>query len=307
MSYPLDKELRVISWQKPPMNLKLYPIMNVIMKIFKCKSDEKVNVTVHKTHGYENVELNTYVIEPKKSNNHMPCLVFFHGGGFMIKASGAHYKIAKEYAEKLPCKVVYVDYRLAPKHPFPIPVEDCFETYQWVLDNVDMLGIDKSRIVIGGDSVGGNLATAVTLMARDRRMQLPIAALLIYPAIDRRMITESMKKYTDTPVWDARLNQMMWNAYLNGQMPEHIEYASPIEATSFENFPESYIEVAEYDCLRDEGIMLSERLKEEGVGVELHEVKNACHGFETATDSSITKECMNRRIQWLKKIMMLCR
>lgn len=303
MSYLLDEELKAISWQKPPRNLKIYPFMDIIMRIFKCKSDRKVNVTVHKTPGYENATLSTYVIAPKKDDKNMPCLVFFHGGGFLLKASGAHYKIAKEYAEKFPCKVVYVDYRLAPKHPFPIPVEDCFATYQWVLDNADMLGIDKNRIIIGGDSAGGNLAIAVTLMARDRQVQLPKASLFIYPVTDRRMTTESMKKYTDTPVWDAKLNQMMWKAYLKGQVSEHIEYASPMEASSFENFPSTYMEVAQYDCLRDEGIMLYERLLEAGVRAELHEVKNACHGFEVATESSVTRECMSRRVKWLQEVI----
>lgn len=298
MRYPLDKELKFIALVKPPSNIKLYPILNIFMKFFQCKSDDKVNVTVYKTPGYENAILKTYVIEPKNGGKSMPCLVFFHGGGFLLKASGAHYQIAKEYAEKLPCKVVYVDYRLAPKHPFPIPVEDCFATYKWVLDNADMLGIDKNKIMIGGDSAGGNLAAAVTLMARDRHLSLPVSLLLIYPATDRRMITESMKKYTDTPVWDSRLSKMMWDAYLGGQTPEHIEYASPIEASSFELFPPTYIEVAEYDCLHDEGILLYKRLKEESIKTELHEIKNACHGFETAVGSTIMRKCIDRRIKW---------
>lgn len=303
MCYPLNKELKFITLVKPPKNLKLYPIMNIIMWIFKCKSDDKVNVTVHKTFGYENAILKTYVIEPKNSDKNMPCLVFFHGGGFLLKASGSHYQIAKEYAEKLQCKVVYVDYWLAPKYPFPVPVEDCYSTYKWVLDHVDMLGIDKNKIMIGGDSAGGNLAAAVTLMARDRQLSVPKALLLIYPATDRRMITESMKKYTDTPVWNAKLSKMMWDAYLGEQIPEHIEYASPIESSSFEGFPPTYIEVAEYDCLRDEGIHLYERLKDENIEVEFCEIKNACHGFETAVGSSITRECINRRINWFQKII----
>ena len=157
--------------------------------------------------------------------------------------------------------------------------------------------------MIGGDSAGGNLATAVTLMARDRFLSIPTALLLIYPAADRRMVTESMKKYTDTPVWNANLSKMMWNAYLGEQIPEHIEYASPIESSSFKGFPPTYIEVAEYDCLRDEGILLYERLKDENIEVEFCEIKNACHGFETAVGSSITRECINRRINWLQKII----
>ena len=300
MHYPLDKELRILQLNKLPLNPNMYPLFNMFMRmIFSCKSDNEVNVTCLRTPGYKGASLNTYIIEPKDVKEPLPCLVYFHGGAFMLKASGSHYKIAKEYAKRLPCKVVYVDYRLAPKHPFPTPAGDCFETYKWVLQNTDILGIDPNKIFIGGDSAGGNLATAVTLMARDKQLSLPTALLLIYPATDRRMNTKSMQKYTDTPVWNATLNKMMWDAYLSGKTPKHIEYASPMESSSFAGFPPTYIEVAQYDCLRDEGILLYERFQEEGIPVELHEIKNACHGFETVVNSTITRECMNRRIEWL--------
>lgn len=301
-NYPLDKELESIASQKMPQNVKLLPIMNLFMNIFRCKADEVVDVTKYKITGFNGAKLKAYVIESQNSEKKLPCLIFFHGGGFMLKASGAHYQLAKEYAAKMPCKVVYVDYRLAPKYPFPVPVEDCFATYKWVLENTKNLGIKDDEIMIAGDSAGGNLAIAVTLMARDRGVAMPSALMLIYPVTDRRMITESMKRYTDTPVWDANLSKMMWNAYLGEQQPEHIEYASPIEASSFEKFPATYIEVAEFDALHDEGILLYERLKETGISVELHEVKGTCHGFEIAIESKITRECMERRICWLQSL-----
>ncbi len=304
MRYPIDKDLRLLQLNKLPLNANIYPLFNLFMSvIFSCRSDNGVNVTCLRIPCYKGVTLKTYVIEPKEVNGPLPCLVYFHGGAFMLKASGSHYTLAKEYAKELPCKVVYVDYRLAPKHPFPIPAEDCYATYKWVLHNADILGIDPSKMIIGGDSAGGNLATAVTLMARDRQLPLPAALLLIYPATDRRMITKSMQEFTDTPVWNVRLSKMMWNAYLPKELKKHIEYASPIEAPSFDRFPSTYIEVAQYDCLRDEGILLYEKLCEEGIKVELHEAENACHGFETMVNSKITRECMSRRITWLSQFV----
>ena len=303
MYYPIDKELHSLYLHKLPENPRFYSIMNGILQMYKCESDDNVKVTVHETPGYQNEYIKTYVIEPKDTNIELPCLILYHGGGFLLKASEYHYQIAKEYAMKIPCKVVLTDYRIAPKYPFPIPVEDCFSTYKWVLDNVDMLGIDKNKIFIGGDSAGGNLGLSVTLMARDRGLLIPKGLLLIYPVTDRRMITESMKKYTDTPVWNAKLSKMMWNAYLGEQIPGHVEYASPIEASSYEKLPPVYMEVAEYDCLRDEGILLYERLKEENIITEFYEIKNTCHGFENVINSNITKECMNRRIEWFQKLI----
>lgn len=219
----------------------------------------------------------------------------------MLKSTAINQQTVKEYAVKTPCKVVYVDYRLAPDYPFPIPVEDCFATYQWVLENTELLNVNADKIMIGGDSAGGNLAIGVTLMVRDRGLPLPSKVMLIYPTTDRRMQTESMQKYVDTPVWDARLSKMMWDAYLGEQEPEHMEYASPLEAPSLEGFSSTYMEVAEFDCLHDEGILFFERLQEAGVKSELHEVKGACHGFENVFDSSITRQCMARRVEWLRK------
>ncbi len=303
MKYEIDSELRGIARQKIPENLKVFPIMNMIIGLSRCGSDNKVRVSRYKTPGYNGAELRTLVIEPNHSQGDLPCVVFFHGGGFMLKASPMHYKIAKMYAEKLPCKVVYTDYRLSPKFQFPIPAEDCYQTYTWVLGHTAMLNINPDKIIIAGDSAGGNLALAVTLMARDRGTHIPNGELLIYPATDRRMITETMKKYVDTPVWNANLTKVMWKAYLGDQHPEKIEYASPIEAESFKGFPPTYIEVAQYDALRDEGVFLHHKLQKQGIECEMHEIIGACHGFETALQSNMLRECMNRRIVWLKNIV----
>ena len=109
-----------------------------------------------------------------------------------------------------------------------------------------------------------------------------------------------MKKYVDTPVFDAKLSKMMWDAYLGNRQPERIEYASPLEAASFARFPPTYIEVAQFDALHDEGVLLYQKLREQGIPAELHEVNGACHGFETATKSNLLKTCMERRIDWLR-------
>ena len=300
MKYPLDAELKSLERHKIPAKLKLIPMMNAISSRFKCESDKDVIVSEYDIAGYEGVILNTLVIEPRNTESKLPCLVYFHGGGFMLKSTAINQQTVKEYVAKTPCRVVYVDYRLAPDNPFPIPVEDCFSTYKWVLEHGEMLQIDSNNIMIGGDSAGGNLAIGVTLMARDRGLSLPRKAMLIYPATDRRMMTESMQKYTDTPVWDAKLSQMMWDAYLGEQPAEHIEYASPMEANDLTSFPKTYMEVAEFDCLHDEGVAFYKRLVECGTEIELHEVNGASHGFENVFESRITRQCMARRVEWMR-------
>ena len=300
--YEIDSELAKLTKQKAPSNIHLYPIVNMAMKLSACESDDKVTVKKYVTPGYKSGKLSTFVIEPKKHSGILPCIVFYHGGGFLLKASRAHYQIAKWYAEMAKCKVVFTDYRLLPKNKYPVPVEDCYCTYKWILNYADTLEINKDKIIVTGDSAGGNLAAAVTLMLWDRIHISPLGAMLIYPVTDRRMITESMKKYTDTPVWDAALTKMFWKAYLGNQETKQIQYASPIEAESLEHFPNVYMEVAEFDCLRDEGIAFAERLRAEGVFTELYEVKGACHGYETVLESRIVRESIQRRIRWIQSI-----
>ena len=303
MKYEIDSDLTKIARQKAPSNIHLYSIANMVMKLSECTSDDKVVVNKYVTPGYESGIISTFVIEPRKHSGILPCIIFYHGGGFLLKASKAHYQIAKWYAEMAKCKVVFPDYRLLPQNKYPVPVEDCYHTYKWVLEYADMLEIDRNKIIVAGDSAGGNLAAAVTLMLWDRIQISPLGIMMIYPVTDRRMITESMKKFTDTPVWDAKLTAMFWKAYLGDQEPEQIPYASPAEAESLEHFPRAYMEVAEFDCLRDEGIAFAERLRSEGVCTELHEVKGACHGFEAALESRIVKKSMQKRIQWIQSVL----
>ena len=296
--YDIDPELAGIAKLKMPDNPTLLPMMNKIIGFSKFRSDDAVVVTLHKTPGYDGASLDTLVIEPVHHEGELPCMVLYHGGGFVLKASFAHHSMAKLYAASLPCRVIYTDYRLAPEHPFPIPAEDCYCTYEWALEQAG-----SSPVIIAGDSAGGALALAVTLMARDRGLPMPDAELLIYPVTDRRMKTDSMQQYVDAPVFDAKLTKMMWDAYLGQRQPERVEYASPLEAASFAGFPPTYIEVAQFDALRDEGVLLCQKLKDQGIPAEYYEVKGACHGFETATKSNLLKTCAERRIAWLRSAL----
>lgn len=150
--------------------------------------------------------------------------------------------------------MVFVDYRWAPRHAFPVGVEDCYAAFQWVYQKAEEIGIDPDKIAMGGDSAGGALAAAVCLMARDRKASKICFQMLIYPVTDARQVTESVKEFIDTPLWNGKQNQKMWKLYLGQGVHPNKAYASPMEAASFNNLPDAYIEVAEFDCLRDEGI-----------------------------------------------------
>lgn len=249
--------------------------------------------------SYDGNLISVRVFSPSSKEDQMPCLVYFHGGGFLIPAAPYHWKLANLYALKTPCKVVFVDYRLAPQYPFPTGLMDCYSALQWVDKNAVLLGIDRNRIAIGGDSAGGNLAAAVALMARDRGGVSPCFQMLIYPVTDRRMQTASMQEFSNTPMWNSTLNRRMWELYLP-TAPEPPDYASPMEAPSLEGLPPAYLETAEVDCLRDEGIAYAEALQQAGVPVTLHQTKGTLHGFDMMLHSPIVKVCIEERVKALR-------
>jgi acetyl esterase/lipase len=243
------------------------------------------------------------IYEPKGIEKNAPCLIYLHGGAFVLKAAPYHKHLVCEYALKTPCKVVFVDYRLAPKYAFPVGVEDCYAACEWVNENAETLGIDKKRIAIGGDSAGGALTAAVCLMSLDRKTPDICFQMLIYPVMDARQNTESIKNYTDTPMWNSVFNKKMWQLYLKNGAPGQREYASPGEAVSFKGLPDSYIEVSEFDCLRDEGIIFADALAQSGVHVELNKTAGTIHGFDIAENSELVHQIVARRIKSLQKAL----
>ena len=303
MKYPIDKELKSISIFSGSMVGRLYPMVNFAYGFIKCKSDDFVTVKKYSMPGYNGAEISTLVIEPRKNEGPLPCIMFFHGGGFLMRAAAAHYQIAKWYARELKCKVVMPDYRLLPKYRYPRAIEDCYSTYMWGLQNAESFNINKEKIIVAGDSAGGNIAAAVILMLQDRNQPFPKGAMLIYPVLDKRMITDSMKRFTDTPIWDSNCDKLFWDMYLKGQDKKQTKYASISEIEDLGFFPPTYIETAEYDCLHDEGIEFAEKLKAQGITVQVHDMKGTCHGYETALKSSIVEKCMSRRVEWIRNFI----
>ncbi len=213
----------------------------------------------------------------------------------MFKPSRTHKNLVREYAYKGNMAVLFVNYRLAPKYKFPIPMQDCYESYLWAIGQ-----FSGQKVYVGGDSAGGNLALGVTRKAMEEKNRTPDKLLLIYPVVDSRMITDSMKEFVDTPLWNAKRNKKMWDIYTD-KKDRHNLLASPAEAENFLGFPECYIETAEFDCLRDEGINLAAQLKESNVSVCLVNTKGTIHGFDVEEKSEYVRACVQRRIHFLTK------
>jgi acetyl esterase/lipase len=210
---------------------------------------------------------------------------------------------AMAYAKEGRCKVVYVRYRLAPAHPFPVPQEDCYAALCWVQAHAVELGIDPDRIAVGGDSAGGTLSVVACLMARDRGAAVkPVFQLLVYPWLDGRNVSDSYRKYTDTPMWNSTLSKKV-GPIINPD-PESIPLAwrSPVEAASHADLPPAYIEVAEFDCLHDDGVLYAKLLLENGIPVEFHEVKGTMHGFDTVFKAPTSQAMLKKRTAYIRRM-----
>lgn len=287
----------------PPLNRAVVPVIQQLMRplyfVEKSTADLTVERKIIPVAGGDTIRALWY--SPKDIGKNAPCLVYYHGGGFVFPASPHHYSLAKEYAQRAHCKVLFADYRLAPKYPFPIAPEDCYAAYSWVLSNAGELAVDPARVAVSGDSAGGQLATVVCLMARDRGQAIPCGQMLIYPAAGD-VETESVKKYTDTPMCNSRDMEKYGKLYRSDPSVGENVYASPIEAETLEGLPTAYIETAEFDCLRDGGILYADRLRQFGVSTELYNTEGTMHGFDIVLNSPIVRACVDRRLEFLKQI-----
>jgi acetyl esterase len=216
-----------------------------------------------------------------------------HGGGFVMCDLESSHARNTQLARKLGVPLVSVDYRLAPEHPFPAAVDDTYAALQWLAAEAPGLGADPARIVLHGISAGAGLAAGVALLARDRGGPAPCFQYLGIPVLDDRQGTGSIKRFTDTPMWDATQAAISWAAYLGPGVPGSPDvspYAAPARANDLSGLPPAYISVMEFDPLRDEGIAYAQALLAAGVTVELHLFPGTFHGAAgAAPDAAIVQ------------------
>ena len=263
--------------------------------------DGSVSVRRERLTGHDGGSFNVYVIEPRECSDVLPSLVYCHGGAFSYSASPSHYRNAMRYAGEIPARVLFVDYRRSPKYRYPIPLEDCFTAYRWALDESNRLRIDPGRIGVGGDSAGGALAACLVRLVRERVAKTPIFQLLIYPVLDARTNTESAKIYTDTPMWNSRLNRKMWRGYLGDECTLSVmREASPSLWDDLSGLSAAYIETAEFDCLRDEATEYAQRLSRAGVEVYIKNTVGTLHGFDAKISAPGSLAAMEARIKYMR-------
>jgi acetyl esterase len=222
------------------------------------------------------------VYTPSESGPH-PGLVFFHGGGFVLCNLDTHDGICRSLTNAAGCVVVSVDYRLAPEYPYPAAPEDCYAATQWIAKNGSELGIDVSRLAIGGDSAGGNLTAVTALMARDRGGPALRFQLMIYPVTVCGFETASYRENGEGYFLTTGMMRWFWDKYLADPKQASEGYASPLRAANLANLPPGLCITAGYDPLRDEGEAYAERLRKDGVDVRTSRYSGMFHGFLSMT------------------------
>lgn len=252
---------------------------------------EHIRITNRTISGF-NEEISVKIYEPlHRSENLLPAVLWIHGGGYVLGHPDFDDRLCERFVLEVNCVVVSVDYRLAPEHPYPAAVEDCFATLIWLANTNNNLNIDVNRIAIAGSSAGGGLAAAVCLMTRDKGGPVVAYQMLLYPMIDDRNMTQS--SYEITPhnaVWNRANNLAAWSMYLGEQNQGNVSpYAAPSRALNLANLPPVYACVGELDLFRDETIDYVTRMTQAGVPVEFHLYPGCYHGFDAlAPDAEVS-------------------
>lgn len=219
---------------------------------------------------------------PEKVKGTLPALFWIHGGGYVIGDIEMDDQWARKTSLALNCVIASVEYRLAPEHPYPAPLEDCYSALRWLVVNANGLGVNVDRIAIGGASAGGGLAAGLGLLVRDRAEIDICYQLLIYPMLDDTNIEQASVDIPDTPFWSRKNNLIGWSAYLQKE-PGSANipiYAAPARAKDLGGLPPTFIGVGTPDLFRDEDITYAHRLMKAGVPTELHVYVDGFHAFD---------------------------
>ncbi|MEZ5407032.1 MAG: alpha/beta hydrolase [Acidimicrobiales bacterium] len=219
------------------------------------------------------------IYTPAGGGSSLACLVYYHGGGWVLGDIEGVDTICRAVANRAGCKVVSVEYRLAPEHKFPAPFDDCYATLEWVAANGDSIGVDTSKLAVGGDSAGGNLAAAVALKARDAGGPALCHQLLVYPVTNHDYGTVSYSDNGDGYLLTQDMMKWFWDHYLNDAEEGRNPLASPLAASDLSGLPSAFVITAEFDPLRDEGEAYAAKLAEAGVNVSHQRFDGQIHAF----------------------------
>ncbi|WP_433520446.1 alpha/beta hydrolase [Nocardia pseudovaccinii] len=242
------------------------------------------------------------VFRPARAPRQAPGLLFIHGGGYVIGTAAMGDSFCRRVADRLGVVAASVEYRLAPEHPFPTPLEDCYAALRWLADQPD---VDPERIAIAGESAGGGLAAALALLAHERGEVHPVLQVLSYPMLDDRTTARTDIAHRGLRLWSPRNNGFGWQSYLGpaatGTVPA---LAAPARYVDLAGVCPAWIGVGTNDLFHDEDIAYAERLRQAGVPCTVHVVHGAYHGFDLIeTWAPVSRAFLKARLTALNDVL----
>jgi acetyl esterase/lipase len=266
-----------------------------------------VHTAAHSMTALDGTVLDLTWYRPSGADGPGSAALYLHGGGmiFGLEHIGSVYDLAvREYVAASGVPMLVVDYRVAPEHPDPTPVEDCYGALVWLTEHATDFGVDPARVAVMGDSAGGGLAAGVCLMARDRGGPAVAQQVLIYPMLDDRPATPD-PQVQPFLTWTYDDNLTGWGALLgdNAGGEQVSPYAAPARADDLTGLPDTYIDVGDLDVFRNEDIAYARRLADAGVPTELHVYPGCPHAFEAlARDAAVSRRAISDRVRRLRAL-----
>ncbi|CAO5179472.1 Alpha/beta hydrolase [Frankia sp. AiPs1] len=251
----------------------------------------------------EGAPVRVRVYRPDGPSVALPIVVWMHGGAFVLGSVDAVHDQVAGLARRVGAVFVSVGYRLAPEHPFPAGLDDCYRALTWAVEQAAALGADPARLAVAGVSAGATLSAGLALLARDRGGPAILLQGLAMPALDDRLETPSMRESVDTPVWNRPLAVRSWRHYLGEGVLEASPYAAPARVGDLAGLPAAYVTIAGLDPLRDEGILYAHRLMRAGVAVELHTYPDVSHGFRSPVHTGVAQRANQDLVGALRRAL----
>ena len=241
---------------------------NDVEEIERKISEDGQSVTIH-------------IMKPKGAKDDIPVFMFFHGGGWVLGDYPTHKRLVRDLVVNSEAAAVFVDFTPSPEAHFPVAINQAYAATKWVSEHGKEIGVDGSRLAVAGNSVGGNMAAVISLMAKDRSGPKISFQLLLWPVTDADFTRPSYKTYGEGRFLTSSLMQWMWDQYTTDAEERKSIYASPLQATvaQLKGLPPTLVQVAENDILHDEGVAYGRKLDEAGVPVTITEYKGFIHDY----------------------------
>jgi acetyl esterase/lipase len=311
MPYQLDPDLLTITADAPPRTpaprddwrtLREQGEAGLALIDSLLPEREEVKGVDHTISSYDGDPISARWYEPSRDGTAGPAVLYLHGGGMIMGSVAGYDRLVAGYVSDSGVPFLSVDYRVAPEHPHPAPVEDAYAGLAWLLEHADELGVDPTRVAVMGDSGGGGLAAGVALLARDRGLALA-RQVLVYPMLDDRT-TVPDPELAPFAAWSYDDNYTGWHALLGDSVggPDVPATAAPARADDVSGLPPTYIDVGDLDIFRDEDIEYARRIAATGTTVELHVHPGCPHGFDRIPGLPVGQRAFADRLRVLRAL-----